>query len=90
MCLSPIEFSKRFCIFGNNFSKGDSKENTLLSISREYIWKQKATKQQLHINSWKNYLRYNLEIIRAATPVENITLLIEFDRNWATIQLHLH
>ena len=38
----PINFIKRFCIFGSNCSNGSSKENIILSLCRGFIWKQKA------------------------------------------------
>ena len=34
----PINFIKRFCIFGSNCSNGSSKENIILSLCRGFIW----------------------------------------------------
>ena len=45
----PITFLKRFCIFGSNCSRGNSKENIILTLCRGFIWKQKAKKSNLNI-----------------------------------------
>ena len=34
----PINFIKRFCIFGSNCLNGSSKENIILSLCRGFIW----------------------------------------------------
>jgi hypothetical protein len=54
---------RKEAIFGHSGSEGDSIFNTILILSRYFIWKQKFTSKRLDEVDYINYIRGQLELI---------------------------
>ena len=66
-----IELSKREALFGDMMSKPDSIINTILLLSRHYIWKQKFTSGRLMWDRYIQYLKEELTLIYCVMKFQN-------------------
>ena len=85
--LCPMAFTKRYCLLGYHQLNGKSRENMILSLSRCYIWKQKAKKDQISLLTWKTYLKHHLELIKESIAIGSTLERDNFDEKWGTIFL---
>ena len=81
-----FELGMKEAIFGHCFSGGDSVFNTLLILSRYFIWKQKFTTKRLDEVDFINFIKTQLELIYSCKKV--IEKQIEFIKEWEAILDH--
>ena len=68
-------------IFGDIFSPADGWKNTLLILTRYFIWKQKFGQKVLSFIAHKNFLTHKLKSISEVLKFKNREN--ELDRNWS-------
>ena len=83
-----IILGKKEAIFGDASSKRDSVFNTILSLSRAFIWIQKFTSKKLEWNRYQNYLRVELNLV--STLLETRAAPSEVLHCWEPIFLYLN
>ena len=77
---------RKEAIFGHSGSEGNSIFNTLLVLSRYFMWKMKFTKKILDEVDYLNYIKQKLELIhycKKAKEKQN-----EFNEEWKLILNH--
>ena len=77
---------RKEAIFGHSDSGGDSVFNTLLILSRYFIWKKKFTSKILDEIDYINYIKDQLELIYSCK--KNKEKQIEFLKEWEVILDH--
>jgi hypothetical protein len=77
---------RKEAIFGHSGSEGDSVFNTILILSRYFIWKSKFTTKHLDEVDFINYLKGHLELIYFSK--RNYEKQAKFIENWSLILDH--
>ena len=77
-----IEFTLKLVLFGFQQENIESLKNTAILVTKGFIWKTKHEGAPLIFKSWKKYLKFKLEDLKAA--YEYIEELHRFDQ-WSNI-----
>ena len=77
---------RREAIFGHSGSEGDSTFNTILMLSRYFIWKNKFTTKKLDEINYINYIKDQLELIYNCKIVKEKQ--VAFLEDWKALLEH--
>ena len=77
-----IEFTLKVVLFGFHQESMDSLKNTAILFTKGFIWKTKHEGVPLFFTSWKKYLKFKLEDLKAA--YEYLDELHKFDQ-WSNL-----
>ena len=77
---------RREAIFGHSGSEGDSTFNTILMLSRYFIWRNKFTTKQLDEINYINYIKDQLELIYQCKIIKEKK--IKFLEDWKALLEH--
>ena len=78
----PLDINKLLAIFGDNKSNGGSWVNTILSLTRYFIWVEKFRKGTLSGNSFKVFMGLRLKVMKDIFTKKNY---INIDPAWGTL-----
>ena len=84
-CTPNFKLGKKEAIFGDMNTTATSVENTVLLLSREYIWVQKFTSKKLENNSYINFLKNEVTQLFEIIQIKDITKTNEFIKCWLPI-----
>ena len=82
-CIPTFKLGRKEAIFGDMDTRANSVENTVLLLSREFIWVQKFTSKKLDIVLYINFMKRELTLLSEIVQTKNETN--EFSKCWPPI-----